>query len=126
MKSFFSKAVAVGVGILPIAVSAATGSLPAGNPITFDFIDNLAATLLNFIIGLAGVVMVGSIVVSGIMITTSRENPMRFKSGIAALKTAVWGSFVVLGVGVIINTIWALVTRDFFCQVSLLGVCIFN
>lgn len=113
-------------GVLPIAVSAAASSLPAGNPITFDFIDNLAATLLNFIIGLSGILMVGSIVVSGIMITTSRENPLRFKSGIAALKTAIWGSAVVLGVGVIINTIWALVTRDFFCQVSLLGVCIFN
>lgn len=110
----------------PLIMWAAPNQLPGGNPITFDFIDYLAAVLLNFIIGLSMTLMVASIVISGIMIMWARDNPTRLKNGLAMLKTAIYGSAIVMGSGVIINTVWAIVTRDFFCQFSILGICIFK
>lgn len=40
------------------------------------------------------------------------------------IKNGIIGTAVVMGVGVIINTIVAIVTRDFFCQFQVLGICL--
>ena len=125
MKKFSLYIWSVIVSFIPFLARAAD-SLPAGNPITFDFIDYLAALLLNFIIGLSMTLMIGFIVASGIMIMGSRDNPNKYGKALAMLRSAIIGSAVILGSGVIINTIWSVVTRDFFCQVSVLGICIFN
>jgi hypothetical protein len=49
----------------------------------------------------------------------------KFKDGMLRLKHAAIGAGVVLAAGVIINTVYALVDRSFFCQLSVVGVCLF-
>ena len=109
---------------LPLLVQAATGGLPIGQAVTFEEISYLTGVVANFIIGLSGVIMIGSIVVSGLMIMTSGNNPDQFKKGQTWLRHAIWGSVVVLAAGVIINTVAAVVDRTFFCQVSVVGICL--
>lgn len=109
---------------LPLLASATVGGLPTGQAVTFGEIDQITGFLANFIIGLSALVMVGSIVLSGIMIMTSRDDPTQFKKGVTWLQHAVWGSAVVFAAGVIINTVAAVVDRTFFCQMSVVGICL--
>ncbi|HZZ99556.1 MAG TPA: hypothetical protein VFK07_02525, partial [Candidatus Paceibacterota bacterium] len=92
--------------------------------VTFGELDHLMGILANFVITIAGLLMIGSIVGSGIMIMASRDNPDAFKKGQTWLRHAIWGAAVVLGVGVIINTVAAVVDRTFFCQLSVVGICL--
>jgi hypothetical protein len=100
--------------------------LPSGNPVTFDTVDNIIGVLFNFLIGLAGILMITSIVLSGIMMTMAGSDPAKFKSAQAMLRTAVIGSAVILGTGVILNTIMAVVDRSFFCQLQIIGICLWS
>ncbi len=97
--------------------------LPVGQPVTVDEVDALIRFIAHFLIGISMVVAVIVMVISGILIMTG--NQKSFENGKRMLKQAIWGSAVVLGVGVIINTIAMLVTRDFFCQVRVLGICLY-
>ncbi len=96
---------------------------------TFSFApaEDIVATLANFIIGLSGVVMVVFVVISGIMMMTAGANDEKFKNARKMLTNTIWGSLVVMGVGVILNTIYSIVvTGAFFCRLSLLGICLWR
>ncbi|HZZ99182.1 MAG TPA: hypothetical protein VFK07_00525, partial [Candidatus Paceibacterota bacterium] len=60
---------------LPLLANAAVGGLPTGQAVTFGELDHLMGILANFVITIAGLLMIGSIVGSGIMIMASRDNP---------------------------------------------------
>ena len=87
---------------------------------------DIIVQLSNFIIGLAGVVMITFVVISGIMMSTAGQNQEKFKKARQMLTNVIWGSLVIMGSGVIINTVYAVVTRTFFCQVSVLGICLWG
>lgn len=90
-----------------------------------DVITYVVLSIGNFLVGMSTVVMVVFIVISGVMMATAGDNQERFKSGRQMLRNVVLGSLVVLGAGVILNTIYALVvTREFFCQFQIVGICI--
>ena len=103
----------------------ANAELPPGQAVTLDEVNNIFGTIARFLIGVSATLAVIFIIISGIMIMTAQGDPAKYKKGREMLKTAIWGTFVVLGVGVIINTVAALVTRSFFCQLSVLGVCLY-
>ncbi len=107
---------------LPILARA---DLPAGNAVTLDDVDGILGIIARFMIVMSMVVAVIFMVLGGIMIMTAQADPGRFKTGTAWVRNVVIGSAVVLGSGVIMNTIVALVDRSFFCQISLLGVCLY-
>ncbi len=100
--------------------------LPPGNPITFDTVDSIIGVLFNFLIGLSGVVMITFIVLSGIMMAMAGSDPSKFKNAQAMLRSAIIGSAVILGTGVILNTLMAIINRSFFCQIQIIGICLWS
>lgn len=98
--------------------------LPAGQPITFDEIDSLIGQVAQFMIVVSVLIAVIMIIWSGITYMSAGANATKVTEAQTRLKNSVIGAAIVLGVGVIINTIAGIVTRDFFCQLQLFGVCI--
>ena len=99
-------------------------ALPPGNPITLPEVDNLIERIAQFLIVVSVLIAVIMIVWSGITYMYAGSDATKVGEAQTRLKNAVIGAAVVLGVGVIIQTIAGIVTRDFFCQFQLLGICI--
>lgn len=98
--------------------------LPAGKPITLPEVDSLIGQIAQFLVVVSVLIAVIMIVWSGITYMYAGADSTKVGEAQTRLKNAVIGAAVVLGVGVIIQTIAGIVTRDFFCQFQLLGVCI--
>ena len=98
--------------------------LPPGKPITFNELDNLIARVAQFVMVTSVILAVIFIVRAGITWMSAGADTKKVDDAKAQLKGGIIGAVIVLGVGVIINTIAAVVTREFFCQFSILGVCI--
>ena len=100
--------------------------LPPGQPITFNEIDYLIERIADFMI-VAGVLLaVIYIIWGGITYMAAGADTTKITEAQTRIKNGIIGAAVVLGVGVIINTIAGIVTRDFFCRFQLLGICIIN
>jgi hypothetical protein len=112
--------------ILALATArTAFADLPAGNAITLDDINNITQIIARFMIVMSMVGAVIFIVLSGIMTMMAQADPTKFKNGLLRLKHAAIGAGIVLATGVIINTVGALVDRTFFCQISIIGICLY-
>lgn len=98
--------------------------LPPGQPITFDEIDDLIERVAQFLIVVSVILAIIFIVWGGITYMAAGANATKVTEAQTRIKNGIIGAAVVLGVGVIIQTIAGVVTRDFFCQFQLLGVCI--
>ena len=98
--------------------------LPAGKPITLPEVDSLIGRIAQFLVVTSVLIAVIMIVWSGITYMYAGSDATKVGEAQTRLKNAVIGAAIVLGVGVIIQTIAGIVTRDFFCQFQLLGVCI--
>ena len=105
-------------------LSTILAQLPPGKPITFDELDYLIARVAQFITVTSVIIAVIFIVRAGITWMYAGANETKVTEAKGQLKSAIIGALIVLGVGVIINTIAAVVSREFFCQFSVLGVCI--
>ena len=91
-----------------------------------DMVWYVITSLGDFVIGLSMVVMITFIVISGIMMTTAGADEEKFKKARQMLVNVIWGSMVILGSGVILNTILAIVNRSFFCQIQIIGICLWS
>ncbi len=100
--------------------------LPAGRPITLPEVDSLIGQVAQFLVVVSVILAVIYIVWGGITYMAAGANTTKVAEAQERIKNGIIGAAVVLGVGVIINTVAGLVTRDFFCRVQVLGVCIFN
>lgn len=98
--------------------------LPPGEPITFDELDKLIERVAQSVLVISVLLAVIFIVRAGVTWMTAGADTKKVDEARAQLKSGIIGAFIVLGVGVIINTIAAVVTREFFCQFSILGICI--
>ena len=98
--------------------------LPVGKPITLPEVDSLIERIAQFLVVTSVLIAVIMIVWSGITYMSAGSDTTKVTEAQARLKNAVIVAAIVLGVGVIIQTIAGIVTRDFFCQFQLLGVCI--
>ncbi len=98
--------------------------LPAGKAITFTEIDYLINRVATFVLLTSVTLAVIFIVRAGVTWMYAGANSSKVDEARGQLKSAIVGAFVVLAAGVIINTIAAVVTREFFCQLSVLGVCL--
>ncbi|MBI2064196.1 MAG: hypothetical protein HYT66_00580, partial [Candidatus Yanofskybacteria bacterium] len=87
-------------------------------------LDNLIARIAQFVMVTSAILAVIFIVRAGITWMSAGADTKKVDEAKAQLKSGIVGAVIVLGVGVIINTIAAVVTREFFCQFSILGVCI--
>ncbi len=92
---------------LPVAVLAAPSvSVPVqGNAITLQNIETLVQDVVNFFITIASVAMVAAFVYAGFLWITAGDNEGQVTKAKTMLRNALWGSLIILGVGVILNTI---------------------
>ncbi len=110
--------------LISVLTGTALADLPPGQPITFNELDYIIARIASFLVTTSGVLAVIYIVWSGITYMNAGSDTTKVGEAQARLKSAVIGTAIVLGVGVIINTVLALVTREFFCQLQVLGICL--
>lgn len=113
------------LGVLAvIAPALAADYIPPGKPITLDEVDGLIRMIARFLIVISMVIAVIAFVLSGITYMMG-GTLTDVKKAQGMFKNAIWGTLIILAIGVIINTIAALVTRDFFyCSASFLGICV--
>ena len=110
-------ALAVIAVLMPVLVLAAlpTPTPPtAGQPITLVEIEALIKRIAQFLIIVSVIIAVIFIIWGGVMYMAARGN----EDQATAAKTTIWngviGAAVVLGVGVILQTLAGLITRSFF------------
>ncbi len=102
-----------------------TTPVPGPRGLTLAELGSLIAIVGSFLTNIAVLFAVIAIIVSGIMYMKAGSSPEAIKKAQAWFKNALLGALIVLGVGVIINTIANVVSREFFCRLIILGKCIF-
>lgn len=88
--------------------------LPAADPWTSGKIAGFLDALADFLIGAGIVGAIITIVYAGILYFTSGFNVDAVKNARELLKNAVIGVLLIVGFGVIINTVAAIVSGNFF------------
>lgn len=79
--------------------------LPSGRAITIRDIQDLVNGLVQFAMAIAITVVIGFIVYGGFLMATSGSDAAKFNNGKKTLINALIGLAVVLGLGVIVETI---------------------
>ena len=97
-----------------IQLATSLAQLPAGRPITFDELDYLIQRIAQFVLVTSVILAVILIVRAGVTWMYAGADATKLTEAKAQLKSGIIGALVVLGVGVIINPLAALVTREFF------------
>ncbi len=100
-----------------------------GRGLTLAEIGNLIYRIGTFFTSAGVLLAIIAIIISGLMYMRAGGNPDSIKKAQTWFKNALIGAFIILGVGLIINTVANVVTRQFFCtfQVVLpfINVCVF-
>ena len=97
----------------------------AGKGLTLAELGSLIALVGSFLTNIGVLFAIIAVVVSGIMYMRAGSSPDAVKKAQTWLWNSLIGALIVLGVGMIINTIANIVTREFFCRLIVLGRCIF-
>lgn len=98
---------------LPI-LSFAAVNLPTGTELTLTKIQQIIETVANWLIIIGVVIAVIFIIWGAIVWMTSKDEPGKVTVGKQRVLNGIIGAAIVLGVGVILRTTAALVTRTFF------------
>ena len=104
--------------LMPVLVLAQQLPVPTpptvGTAITLDEIEDLIRRIAQFLIIISVIIAVIFIIWGGIMYMASRGDEEAAKKGKDTIWNGVIGAAVVLGVGVILQTLAGLITRSFF------------
>lgn len=96
----------------------------AGRGLTLIEIGSIIARVGSFLTSAGVLLAIIAVIVSGIMYMRAGAEPTKIKDAQTWFKNVLIGALIVLGVGVIINTIANIVTREFFCRLIVFGQCI--
>jgi uncharacterized membrane protein len=110
-------AIPLALAALPVLVLAQEipgTNLPGGTPITMEKIKDIIQTIANWLIIVGVIIAVIYIIWGGLMWMTARGDETKYKKAKEAMKHGLVGALIVLGVGVIIRTLTAVVVRSFF------------
>ena len=99
--------------------------LPQGQPITFDTLNSIMAQVARFVIVAGPILAIIYIVWGGITYMAAGSDTTKVTEARTRIKNGIIGAAVVLGVGVIINTIAGVISGYFFCQVQFMGICFY-
>ena len=105
--------------LLPILSLAAVQITPpdvttTGTPITLVEIENIISRIANFLIVISVIIAVIFIIWGGVKYMVSRGDEKAATEAKSIIFNGIIGAAVVLGVGVILNTVKALLARTFF------------
>lgn len=106
---------AVLMPVLVLAVTLPTPTPPtSGEAVTLDEIESLIRRIAQFLIIVSVIVAVIFIIWGGVMYMAARGDEDRVKTAKSTIYNGIIGAAVVLGVGVILQTLAGLITRNFF------------
>jgi len=93
-----------------------TPSVPTapGSEVTLGTLENLILRIITFLVTFGIIIAVGMIIFGGIRWMTAAGNEERATAAKETIWNGVKGAAIVLGVGVILRTVAALVNLDFF------------
>jgi hypothetical protein len=100
-------------GICTIDADCGVG-LPGGVPITLNDVALMIGSVANFLIYTSTVIAVVMIIWGGIMYMTAGGNDTKAATARTIIKNGIIGAAVVLGVGVILQTVTSVINRGFF------------
>ncbi|OGN13978.1 MAG: hypothetical protein A3J47_04260 [Candidatus Yanofskybacteria bacterium RIFCSPHIGHO2_02_FULL_43_22] len=120
---FFSKTVLA----LVLPGGGGGSNLPSGQPITLDVLDYIIFRVSTFFISISAVLAVIFIIWAGVTYMYAGDDSTKITAAQGRLKSGIIGAAIILGVGVIIQTIASVVTLDFFCtvRIPIVGVCVY-
>jgi len=111
-------ALAVIAVLMPVLVLAGTLPVPTppttGQAITLIEIENLIKRIAQFLIVISVIIAVIFIIWGGVMYMAARGDEDQAKNAKTTIFNGIIGAAVVLGVGVILQTLAGLITRSFF------------
>ncbi len=108
----------VGILAMPLLAGAATvptvpPSVP-DDPVTLSVIERIIQRILTFLVTFGVIIGIGMIIAGGIRWMAAAGNDDRAASAKEMIKHGIYGVAIVLGVGVILQTIASFVNLDFF------------
>ena len=107
--------VAVLTPVLVLAVTLPTPTPPtSGQALTLVEIENLIKRIAQFLIIVSVIIAVIFIIWGGVMYMAARGNEEQATKAKSTIFNGIIGAAVVLGVGVILQTLAGLITRSFF------------
>lgn len=113
-----SVAVTVAAVLVPVLVFAAVLNTPtpptSGQALSLQEIEDLVKRIAQFLIIVSVIIAVIFIVWGGILYMASRGDPEKAETAKSTIFNGIIGAAVVLGVGVILQTLAGLITRSFF------------
>lgn len=89
-------------------------ALPGGTALTLNKIKDVIQTVANWLIIVGVIIAVIYIIWGGVSYMAARGDPGKVKAATDAMKNGLIGAIIVLGVGVILRTLAAVVVRTFF------------
>ena len=101
--------------------------MPTGQPITLDVLDYIIFRVSTFFISISAVLAVIFIIWAGVTYMYAGDDSTKVTSAQNRLKSGIIGAAIILGVGVIIQTVASVVTLDFFCtvRIPIVGMCVY-
>lgn len=97
----------------------------AGPPgLTLAEIADLIAIVGSFFTSVGVLLAIIAIIWSGLVYMNAGGDENKIKKAKAWFRNALLGALIVLGVGLIINTIANIISREFFCILNIAGFCI--
>ena len=99
--------------------------IPGQKAFSLSELSQIIGILGRFLVAVAPVLLVISLIWSGILYMKAGGSDTKVAEAKKWFGYAIVGGLIIFGVGVIINTVAAVITREFFCQLSVLGICIY-
>ena len=101
---------------MPLLTMALTapGSPVAGQAVTLNEVERLINGIARFLIVISVIVAVIFIVYGGIRWVSARGDATAIKAGQETIKNGIFGALVILGVGVILQSLQGVISRTFF------------
>jgi TRAP-type C4-dicarboxylate transport system permease small subunit len=108
-------AIPLALAALPVvALAQLPPATPPGTALTLDKLEDIINTVANWLIVVGVVIAVIYIVWGGVQWMAARGDSGKVTKAKDAMKAGLIGAIIVLGVGVIIRTLSAVVVRTFF------------
>lgn len=115
IKRFSKYLVPLTLAFLPVLVFAQLQPpIPTGTGITLPEIEKRISQVANSLIVVGVIIAVIFIIWGGVLYMAAGGDPKKVETAQTRIKSGLIGAIIVLGVGVILNTLAKVVTRTFF------------
>jgi uncharacterized membrane protein len=119
MKKIGQWAIPVATALLPLVAFGKKSLINpsatlTGDPVTLSNVEEIITEIASFLIVVSIIIAVIFIIYGGVRWMAARDDEKAVENAKKMIKNGVIGALVVLGVGVILNTLAGLISRSFF------------